>query len=187
MGEAYDVVPGRRAVIWMNIVGLVLVAVGLVIGGGLWALLWAQDGSFDLIALALVVLLTVAVIVLHEGVHGAAMALLGIRPRFGAGMLGGAMPVLYVTAAIPGTRVSTRQFVFFAAAPAVLLNLVMVGLIAAVPWGGWLVVPFAIHLGGCVGDFWMIRQVLRAPSGSTFEDLRDGVRVYPRGGVAIPE
>ena len=48
-----------------------------------------------------------------------------------------------------------------------------------------LVVPLAIHLGGCVGDEFAVLRTLREPSTTMCEDLRDGIRFH-RASVAVP-
>src|SRR5690606_317700 len=90
--------------------------------------------------------------ILHEGVHGIAIAAFGGKPEYGAIMIGKVMPALYCTS--PGTRFTRAQFIVIALAPAVVIGLGTAVAIAALP-AGWLVVPAAMHLGGCVGDFAM--------------------------------
>jgi hypothetical protein len=52
------------------------------------------------------------------------------------------------------------------------------------PWAAYLIVPLAIHLGGCVGDGFAILRALREPSTTTCEDLRDGIRFHRMGAAA---
>jgi hypothetical protein len=42
----------------------------------------------------------------------------------------------------------------------------------------YLVVPFALHLAGCIGDIAISRHVLQGPPTVVCEDLRDGVRFW---------
>jgi hypothetical protein len=46
------------------------------------------------------------------------------------------------------------------------------------PIGGYLVLPFAMHLAGCIGDVTIAWHVLRGPSDVLCEDLRDGLRLW---------
>jgi len=39
-----------------------------------------------------------------------------------------------------------------------------------------LVFPLAMHLGGCVGDWWILSVVLRLPAGVRIEDTEEGFR-----------
>lgn len=134
-------------------------------------------GSFriGLMEVLLVVALTALLVVAHEGIHGLVMLSFGARPRFGALLVGRAMPALYATS--EGHRFTRGQYLGVAASPAVTISLL--GLWACFgPWAGYLILPLAIHLGGCVGDGFACWRVLREPPGTECEDLRDGIRFY---------
>lgn len=132
-------------------------------------------------ALGLVLFLgtMVAVVIAHEGVHGLAMAAFGARPRFGFTRLGGTMPAFFCTA--DGHRFTQGQFLGVGIAP----TLVVGGLIAVLvtqPWAPlWLPVVGALHLGGCVGDWMMMRVAGRQPRGTLVEDCVAGMRFHPVG------
>ncbi len=85
------------------------------------------------------------------------------------------MPAFYATSV--GHRFTRAQYLGVAAAPAIAISVVGF-LLCFQPWGGYLIVPLAIHLGGCVGDAFAFWRVLREPPGTTFEDLRDGIRFH---------
>jgi Putative zincin peptidase len=125
------------------------------------------------------VLLPVAVIALlviaHEAIHGLVMLGFGARPRFGAMLVGRVMPAVYATS--EGHRFTRAQYLTVAAAPAVTLSVLGFGACFG-PWGGYLILPLAFHLGGCVGDGFASRRVLREPPGTECEDLRDGIRFH---------
>jgi hypothetical protein len=68
-------------------------------------------------------------------------------------------------------------------------GMVMLGLWACFgPWAGYLILPLALHLGGCVGDGFAAWRVLHEPPGTEYEDLRDGIRFHrmPRLTMAAP-
>jgi len=70
-----------------------------------------------------------------------------------------------------------------AATPAVAIS--VLGFLACFgPWAVYLIVPLAIHLGGCVGDGFAVLRVLREPSTTACEDLRDGIRFHRIGAGA---
>jgi len=170
--------PGRSEALAWNFVALVVVAVGL----PLFALptivrTGTQGGSFQIgwTQLLLVLAITTLLVVVHEAIHALVMSRFGAHPRFGALLVGGVMPALYATA--PGHRFTRRQYLMVAATPAVTIS--VLGFCACFsPWGGYLILPLAIHLGGCVGDGFAAWRVLREPPGTECEDLRDGVRFY---------
>jgi hypothetical protein len=57
--------------------------------------------------------------------------------------------------------------------------------VALLPHGGWLVVPAAMHPGGCIGDFTMAYVVARLATGTRVEDLKSGMRFYLPAGSAV--
>ena len=170
--------PGKSEATLWNIVAIVLVLAGIplfslpsIIRSG------ASGGSFQirLADVLVIVVLTAVLVVLHEAIHALVMRAFGARPSFGALLVGGVMPALYATAR--GHRFTRGQYLTVAVAPGVVIS--VLGFLACFgPWGGYLIVPLAIHLGGCVGDGFATWKVLREPPGTEFEDLRDGIRFY---------
>ncbi len=181
--QVVDWRPGRSEATLWNIVAIVLVVAGIPLFS-LPAIIRSgkAGGSFQisLSDVLVIVILTAVLVVIHEAIHALAMRALGARPTFGAVLVGGVMPALYATAA--GHRFTRGQYLTIALAPAVVIS--VLGFLACFgPWGGYLIVPPAIHLGGCVGDGFATWKVLREPQGTEFEDLRDGIRFYrkPQG------
>ena len=123
----------------------------------------------------LVVVLVGVILVIHEGIHGLVMLAFGARPTFGVVLVGKALPALYATSV--GHRFTRGQYLTVATAPMIAISVVGF-LLCFGPWGGYLIVPLAIHLGGCVGDGFAASRVVREPAGTHFEDLRDGIRFY---------
>ena len=136
-----------------------------------------QDGTivFDVISLAVAVLLVVVAAVAHEGVHGLAILAYGGRPTFGAGMASKVLPYLYCTAA--GQQFSVGRYVVVALAPTVINGALIAGLLS--PNAGWFVLPFAVHIGGCIGDWFLTVRALRAPRGSLVLPRTRSVRGSP--------
>jgi hypothetical protein len=161
----------------MNLAGLAILVVGLIVYGGVWAAATGSSGAaislwdvvFDLVG-------WVGIMIVDEGIDGVAIAAFGGKPEFGATMVGKALPAFYCTSV--GTRFSRVQFVTIALAPAIVLGVGTAIAIAALPAGGWLVVPAAIHIGGCVGDFAMTIVAARLPAESLVEDMKSGMRIY---------
>ena len=178
--EVVDWRPGRgEATIW-NVVAIVLIAFGLPLFALPSVLRHGPGGASFRIGLTEVVLvvgLTALLLVVHEGIHGLVMLGFRARPSFGVVLVGGAMPALYATS--PGHRFSRGQYLTVAATPAVVIS-VLGFLLCFGSWGGYLIVPLAIHLGGCVGDLFACGRVLRERPDTEFEDLRDGIRFHRR-------
>lgn len=167
----------------MNVAGAVLGLAG-VIGFGL---LWAQAqrvesmtftfGAAELVGLLVMIGVVALLLVAHEALHGVAMLPYGARPRFGAAMMAKVVPVVYCTA--PGHIFTRGQFAVVALAPFLVLNVVLGAAIAWTPFGGWLVLPAAVHLSGCVGDLYLLLRAIRRPAGDGIEDLPTGQRYHP--------
>ena len=178
--------PDGPALAKMNLGGIAILAAGLVGYGAIWSVATgASEATFDGWDVLIAVIATFSLMVVHEGVHGVAVAAFGGKPVFGATMIGNAMPAFYCTSI--GNRFTKAQFLAIALAPAVVLGIGTAIAIAWLPSSGWLVVPAALHLGGCVGDFVMARIVARLPSGSLVEDRKSGMRLYLPTGEAVPE
>jgi hypothetical protein len=182
--STYDWRPGKAAVLAWNALAVLLFVVGLVVFGLPVVARAARGGTSvafiipitnAVIAVVIVLLVSAALLVMHEGIHALVMRLFGARPRFGVTAVAGLLPALYTTA--PGHVFTRRQYLGVAVAPAVALS--TLGFLACFsPFGGYLVVPLAIHLSGCVGDAAATERVLRQPAGTGCEDLRDGIRFH---------
>ena len=171
-----------------NFVGLMLTVAGLFLFA--FPVLIRSGGNsgsiqFGIVEVLMTAALTIALMGVHEGIHGLVMRGFGARPTFGAMLVGHVVPAFFATAV--GHRFSRSQFVLIAAAPTVVIS--AVGFIACFgPWAGYLIVPLAILLGGGVGDGFAIRRALQEPPTTQCEDLRDGIRFYradaPTAGLA---
>lgn len=169
--------PGKETAVTWSLMALPLLVVGLVLFSIPVLLHQAERramgiGFGDVLAgLAITLLL----FVLHEAIHGLVMLVFGARPRFGLTLVGNMLPAFYATA--PGQQFARAQYLAVAAAPMVVISLG--GFIAGFSdAGGYLVLPLAVHLSGCVGDAAMIRMILRQPGGTLYEDLADGIRFF---------
>ncbi len=173
--------PGRTTLATWNGLAFVLLVVGLI----LFSVIHAQsndganfklEGAALIVGLLLTVVLTFALMIVHEGIHGLVMTRFGASPSYGAMMMGKLVPVFYCTA--PGELFTRSQFMAIALAPAVAITIVSAVMIAFAPRGGWLVIPAAMHLAGCVGDFGMTAIVARQPPRTMIEDLKTGMRFH---------
>jgi len=170
----------RTAMLW-NLLAVPLMLSGLVLflrlatlplGSGVRGVF----GPGDLLLILLVTMVvTAALLAVHEGLHGLVMAGFGARPRFGALLIARLVPALFTTA--PDHRFTRPQYLAVALTPAAAIS--ALGSVACLtPVGLYLVVPLAIHFAGCVGDFSATVRLLREPRGTLCEDLRDGIRFY---------
>jgi hypothetical protein len=176
--EVVDWRPGQAETTIWNVVAIALVALGLPLFALPSVIRHGPAGTSFRIGLAevlLVVAVTALLLVVHEATHGLVMLASRARPSFGVVLVGGAVPALYATSV--RHRFSRGQYLAVAATPAVVIS--MLGfLLCFGPWGGYLIVPLAIQLGGRVGDLFACWRVLHERPGTEFEDLRDGIRFH---------
>ena len=114
-----------------------------------------------------IVLVFVAVLLLHEALHGLGFLIYGGRPKFGF-MVRGGVPYAYATC--PGRVFSKRQYSVIGALPLVVISLASFALLpfpqAAVDG----LVAFGFNTASAVGDLWMLALVLQSPAGTRFLD-----------------
>ena len=157
---------------------VVLSLAGLVLFSFIYALTHGGKGGGEvgLPAIFATIAIFFCLLGIHERLHGVAMSYYGATPAYGAGVYKKLTLYFYCTA--PGYRFTRSQFAVIAAAPLMVISLVG-GLCAAfVPYGGWLAVPVGLHLGGCVGDVWILGVLARLPRGTELEDLKTGLRTF---------
>jgi putative zincin peptidase len=142
--------------------------------GAIAAAAGGAEMSLDPRGLAVLAVLTIGVLVLHEAVHGAAVLAFGHRPTFGAGLLHG-MPYFSTTANAAFPR---DEFVAIALAPLVTVSAAGIALMFAVSgWAPWLVAPLALNALGAIGDLNLAQVALRYPRRVLINDERTGIRV----------
>ncbi len=113
---------------------------------------------------------------LHELCHGSAFRLAGKRPVYGIKLIA-FLPVLY--AAAIGEQLSRSVYLKVALAPALLISGLGLVLIAMLPVAAnTLTFALSVHLAGCVGDFWMVKEMLKLPSNTTFEDKGEAFQFW---------
>lgn len=154
--------------------GLALIPVWAVAFTGIVALLGGRTEysvSFTWTGPIYLVILMVAVILIHEVIHGAVAALFGTRPSFGIG------PGFAYTTFLDS--MGKAAYLAVGIAPLLLMSIGAVAL--ALIWpaaAGWMIAGAVINASGAVGDLWMAHRIIRAPAAARFHDLADGFAVY---------
>jgi hypothetical protein len=188
MGEAWT--PSRAEMLRWTVYGIALFGVGLMVFATVWGGRWGEvvvtlAGWDLLIGLAVTVVLSFGLLAFHEWLHGLAMRRYGATPRYGATMVAKMMPAFFCTS--PGTLFTRRQFMVIALTPFLVISVLCMVLLVLGRWSGWLIVPAAFHLSGCVGDFTVAAKVARLEAGTRLEDQISGLRIYRSGPVATPD
>lgn len=183
-GEAlyWKLTTSRSRVLLVNLLALVsLVPWGalffwVAVSAG-WLPASIDFGAWQLL-LALI-LATVVVLVLHELLHGATMALFGARPQYGVILNRG---MFYATA--PGFAFPRNRYLIVALTPLVVLSLLailLMALLAGSPWVSVVILAATLNASGAAGDLWISAVVLRYPSSAYIIDEKDGMRVFLPG------
>jgi hypothetical protein len=133
------------------------------------------EGTIHPIDLLVVIALSAALLCIHEGVHGVVMIAFGASPRFGILKSSGLPMGFYATS--PGYLYTRPRYFIVCLAPLAILSPLGLAL-CWLSFGGYLVIPFAIQLAGCIGDVTIAWHVLRAQRGALCEDMRDGTRFW---------
>lgn len=175
------VVTTRRNMIWLNVISvLIFVMAGALVFGCL--LLYAALGSPLQLSgwptnlpvwVGLVTLL--ALLLVHEWLHGLAIQAMGYKPRYGAKPL---KLVFYATA--DGVYFTRRQFIIVALTPLVVISAIGLFLALFVPQQSalWLGLLVTVNAASAIGDLWMTRVALRYPPEALVQDHEDGMSVF---------
>jgi Putative zincin peptidase len=179
--RAYEWKPGRGVLLLWMLLALPLTLAGFVLFGGALALRQGGEatisvGGDELHLLALPIVALALLALLHEAVHGLTMRAFGVRPHYYAGTFRKLMPYLACTA--PRHGFTKAQYIAITLAPALAISSLGVMWMLVGPGAEFLVLPFALHLAGCIGDFWMAALTLLAPTGARIEDTGTGLRVH---------
>ncbi len=124
------------------------------------------------------VAVTVAVVVVHEALHGVCFRLLaGAMPRFG-------LRLLYAYASAPGWYVPRSRYLAVGLAPLIVIGVIGLALLVLVDGTALALagVAVAINSGGSVGDLAIVALVLREPRDSLVLDSGPAVTVFRRTG-----
>ena len=181
----FDLKNNLRAVLWLNLAGLVILALaGAGFALALYALRPAQattglavsiDGAGGVIQAALAFLaLYAAMIVIHEAFHGICFWIFTRqRPVF-------ALSWAYAYAAAPEWYLPRDQYLVTAAAPLVGISLLALLAFAVAPPAFFLpaLVVATTNAAGAVGDIWMVIWLLRQPQACYAQDRGDAVTLY---------
>lgn len=160
------------------LIGLAVSVVGMILWAGVVYQIRGpqlESGFTFLPGLALAILVTVLVLILHEAVHGAVILLTGHKPRFGMILEYG---VLYATA--DNAYFRRGEFIAIALAPLIVLTALGLLLTLILPAAYYfsLALGVIINGSGAVGDLWMTALVLRYPANVLVQDEADSIRIF---------
>lgn len=159
------------------ILGLTFV-LGTVIRALLRGPLEGHFSSGGLLFLPIILGVIVAVVILHEAVHGILFQVSGGKPRFGFKLSGRRFPVAYATSKEPILR---NPYLLVSLGPFLMLTPVFL-VIAIVANSDGIValalVAMALNASGSTGDLIAARKIRRHDRSTLFQDTEDGFSWY---------
>ncbi|WP_239256242.1 DUF3267 domain-containing protein [Listeria ilorinensis] len=152
----------------LNLIGLALFAGILVVG-----IFVGPHFSMGIVDILLGLVLLVALFLFHEVVHGLFFKLFSPRAKIQFGYTKG---MLYAGA--PGTRYTRFPFFIIAIMPFIVVSLLL-WCFFQLGMNYWAVLfIFACHTSGCIGDFYYVYLLMKAPKGTKIEDTNYGIALY---------
>lgn len=120
-------------------------------------------------------LAALAVLPLHEWLHGLAIRRAGHKPRYGIKWF-----VLYATA--DGAYFRRNEFLRVALAPLAIITAGGLGIMLFVPYGigQWVAFGVMLNAAGSIGDLWMAAVALRFDPSALIQDEADSMRIFAR-------
>ncbi len=167
---AVDYVFPRTGATYVGVVVGILIGIGNAMMGVLFP---SWPATLGILIAALIF-----VLVLHEGLHGAAGRLFRYKPIFGV-----QPPLVFTTF---DERIPRNHFIMIALAPLVLLNVAYVAGFPLTPWAVFWDLCFTVNTIGSIGDVWIVTRLLKHPSDTMFQDMKSGVRAWVSDTATTP-
>jgi hypothetical protein len=170
------VVTDEKRLLWLNVLALIPLVISAAVMMGWWLLiLRLRGGRPGELAWWAGLLIILAVLPLHEGLHAAAILWTGHKPRFGAKLDKG---VLYATS--DGALFRRAEFIVIALAPIIVITLVGMALMVVLPeWPAfWIGIAVIVNASSAIGDLWMVVVVRRYADDTLVRDEADGIRIF---------
>ena len=120
------------------------------------------------------VALFMMILIIHEAIHGIFFKLFDPNARIKFGYQTG---MVYTSS--PGSRYTRNQYIVIALMPCLIISLALIALFPiVVPHLALFDILTATHLSTCIGDFYLINQLLKAPKDVKVEDTKKGITLY---------
>jgi len=171
----WRITASRKRVVLANLLAIALLPVSAWLSLGAMRIAGVSPEGFAL-TVPMVLLAALALVPLHEGVHGLAVLAFGVKPRFG--ILWKAL-AFYTT--VPDRVFKRWVFWIFLLAPLVLLSVLFP--LAAVFlegefWRPLIFLMMVLNGAGSAGDLYMALVLLRYSSSAYVADEKDGMRIF---------
>jgi len=181
----YMSVNEHGVLLWLNVLSLIpLVISGLLVFGAL--LVYHEEMGAPLVISVLPddipslagVALMLAVLPLHEWIHGLVIQRCGHKPRYGVKLF-----VLFATS--DGALFRRDEFIRVAMAPLAVISTAGALIMLFLPLGiaRWIALAVIVNAAGAIGDLWMTMVALRYDRSSLIRDEEDSMRIFARLGA----
>ena len=141
--------------------------------------LWEVQFSFGgLIFFPIFLGVILAVVALHEAIHGLMFLVAGAKPRFGFKLIGKFFPVAYASS---NSRITKNQYLLVTLAPFFIITPVFLVTAILANTGSVVVLALAVmamNAGGSLGDLIMAWRIRQHDGLALFEDTGDGFTWY---------
>lgn len=178
--KAVNLIENKRLILWLNLASLPLLVIFsflfITIANLFTNKKTALQGDFSFVPFIFFIAAFLGLILIHEGIHG--LFFKGFNPK-GNVLFGFKNGMAYATS--PHSYYTKRTFSWICLAPFTLISIGLtllygLGLLQII-----LYIPLAsIHASSCIGDFYFIWLLLKAPKDCLIEDTTQGINFYQK-------
>lgn len=186
LSKEINLMQNKKALIWVNVFSVVAFIVFGAFFVGIFLLLrgddyasnlgtaWSFGLPFTLLALLGLLVVQVAVVVVHEALHGLFFWLYsGSKPKYG-------FRGVFAYASAPGWYFARNAFLMIGLAPLVIISAFGVLFIWLMPLNTlvWAMLFVVLNAAGAVGDIYFALVLLSKPKTAMIEDTGVGCKIY---------
>lgn len=170
-----DLLKNKKAFIWLNIWSVLLLIPFLVFLGPVFTYAFPNGDAFELLYTPFLFLLaTIAIIVVHEGIH-ALFFKRATKHKVKFQFHGWAF-----SASVPNVYFRKFDYLLVGLSPFVILTLVfaLLEIILPTPMFFFIYLLLTLHTSSCIGDFYVIYKLCKYPPETLIEDTGVGMRFF---------
>ncbi|MFB1052287.1 DUF3267 domain-containing protein [Paraliobacillus sp. JSM ZJ581] len=170
--KEFNLLANQKLLIWLNVWGIIVFLSLLILGAFYFVII---SLSVNFLAMFLFFVIFFLILIIHELIHGLFFKLFKPDEKVKFGFKNG---VAYATS--PGSIYPKHQFIIVCLMPFVLITLLLCGLYLLGINGVFLYFLFAMHTGGCVGDFYFFYLISKQKDSTHVEDTEQGFKLYKK-------
>ncbi|MGX7197539.1 DUF3267 domain-containing protein [Enterococcus olivae] len=174
--QSINLMEDKKLIVRLNLASLPLMVVFFILFTGVSLLKdTSTQHSFSLLTSFLGLVLLFLLIIIHELIHGFFFKLFNPEGKVKFGFKNG---LAYATS--PHSYYSKGQFSIISLAPFVLITSSLMLVFFTTDWlsPSSFILQSSLHAAACVGDFYFIYLLLKAPKQALIEDTEQGINFY---------